>query len=297
LKTAAEIIRETETRWYESLDRHCRGLFSGSFLPSHDHSHHARVWSYARSLLLLLDENGTRISRNLAEELIIASFFHDTGLIRTSSERHGRESRRFCEEFFSREAAGIPKPATESLPAVLNAIEHHDDKSLRKGNPAGGSPEELPGLLSLLSCADDLDAFGYIGIYRYAEIYLMRGLKPEQLPGKVCENVKSRFDNIKSGFVLPDEFLKLQESRFLLTYEFYLHLAQAYAAGDERPSWEPGLIALIASGIRDHRNLLKADRELPAREQNGAELAGREFDKNMGDWFRELDAELKPHLT
>jgi hypothetical protein len=31
-------------------------------------------------------------------------------------------------------------------------------------------------MLTILSVADDLDAFGYIGIYRYIEIYLERGI-------------------------------------------------------------------------------------------------------------------------
>ncbi len=298
-----------EARWYGTLYRHCEGLFSGVFLPSHDQSHHARVWSYARSLLLHLEKTRIRISPALAEELIIASFFHDTGLVRTSSERHGRESRRFCEEFFSRTGEGFPLHPRKSVPAILDAVEHHDDKSFRKisslrkpgrtwaDNPGTGPldpavertldpaverPGDPPGLLSLLSCADDLDAFGNIGIYRYAEIYLMRGVEPEHLPRKVCENVKNRFDNIRSTFAFMGDFLKLQESRFRKTYEFYLRLDRAFTNHDGRPSWETGLIALISEGIRDRRNLLQA----------GREGSGSGFDEKVGNWFRALDAEL-----
>ena len=36
-------------------------------------------------------------------------------------------------------------------------------------------------LLTILSVADDLDAFGFIGIYRYSEIYLTRGIDPEKI--------------------------------------------------------------------------------------------------------------------
>ena len=36
-------------------------------------------------------------------------------------------------------------------------------------------------LLTILSVSDDLDAFGYIGIYRYTEIYLTRGIDPEKI--------------------------------------------------------------------------------------------------------------------
>ena len=34
-------------------------------------------------------------------------------------------------------------------------------------------------LLTVLSVADDLDAFGFTGIYRYSEIYLTRGINPD----------------------------------------------------------------------------------------------------------------------
>ncbi len=36
-------------------------------------------------------------------------------------------------------------------------------------------------LLTVLSVADDLDAFGFAGIYRYSEIYLMTGYKPQSI--------------------------------------------------------------------------------------------------------------------
>ena len=40
----------------------------------------------------------------------------------------------------------------------------------------------------MLSVADDLDAFGFTGIYRYSEIYLMRGINPNQLGHLIIEN-------------------------------------------------------------------------------------------------------------
>jgi hypothetical protein len=286
LKTTPEIIREAESRWYQPLYRHCEGLFSGIFLPSHDHLHHARVWSHARSLIILLDKAGARIPASLPEELLVAVFFHDAGLVRTSDEWHGRESRRLCEEFFSQPGAGAPPgspiPGKTSLRRILHAVEHHDDKSLKGAGPEI-RPGDVPGLLSLLSSADDLDAFGRIGIYRYAEIYLMRGIGTEQLPRKVAENVKNRFDNLQNTYALLEDFIRIQEQRFLRVYDFYLRLSQACAEGDENPSWESQLISMILDSIRERKNLLQKDRELP---RTG-------FDAETGDWFRALDRELQ----
>ena len=257
-----EILEVAEARWLTPLFRHCRDLFSGVFLPSHDHLHHARVWSHARSLLSLLDESGTSIPESLAEQLIIAVFFHDTGLVRTHDEQHGRESRILCEEFFRGSRTGIQKPEPGAFRTLLHAIEHHDDKSL-KSTATEYRPGYTPDLLSLLSVSDDLDAFGTIGIYRYAEIYLLRGIDPERLPHRVTKNVNNRFYNLKNTFTNSADFIRIQETRFRVVLDFYLRLSQAYASHDERPSWEPVLIEVFRDNLLHHQNILKTDRILP----------------------------------
>ena len=280
MKPIRDTIRRTETRWYSVLFRHCADLFEGVFLPSHDHVHHSRVWFWARSLLHQLERSGFRISEEIPEQLIIAAFFHDTGLTRTSGEEHGRASRQLCEEFFNYAGRGVRQPDKASYQAILDAIEHHDDKSL-KTRIADVRSAELPDLLNLLSAADDLDAFGIMGIYRYAEIYLLRGFEPEQLPLKVSRNVRNRFDNLKSTFVEPAEFLRVQEKRFRQVYDFYLRLSQAFAGRNEKPSWEPVLIEIFQDSLGRGVNLLKPGRILP---RNG-------FEREITDWFRALDAE------
>jgi len=242
--------------------------------------HHARVWYGVRSLLLQLERSGLPIPEPIPEQLIIAAFFHDTGLTRTSGEEHGRESRLLCEEFFNNPAQSVRQPEKKSYNAILHAIEHHDDKSLKPGVPDVRS-SQFPGLLNLLSAGDDLDAFGNMGIYRYAEIYLLRGIEPEQLPLKVSKNVRNRFDNLKSIFREQEEFIRVQEGRFRQVYDFYLRLSQAFAGRNEKPSWEPVLIELFHESLLQQLNLLKPDRVLP---RTG-------FEKEIAEWFSALDAE------
>ena len=281
LKPIKDIILRTESRWYSALLDHCAGLFEGVFLPSHDHMHHARVWYGARSILLQLERSGLPIPEPIPEQLIIAAFFHDTGLTRTSGEEHGRESRLLCEEFFNDRTLSVNQPEKESYNAILHAIEHHDDKSLK---PAASDvrSSEVPDLLSLLSAGDDLDAFGNMGIYRYAEIYLLRGIKPEQLPLEVSKNVRNRFDNLTSIFREQEEFIRTQEGRYRRVYDFYLRLSAAFASRDEKPSWEPVLIDFIRDCLLQQVNLLKPDRVLPRTE----------FDNEILEWFSDLDAEI-----
>ncbi len=286
-KEIQEIVTKAEDRWLAALYRHCGELFSGVFLPSHDHLHHNRVWSHARSLLFMLSDKNMTLPESLPEQLLIACFFHDTGLLHSCGEQHGRESRRLCEEFFLHSVSGVQKPGDSSFQAILHAIEHHDDKSLRPSGP-GSRRQITPGLLSLLSVSDDLDAFGRMGTYRYAEIYLLRGLRPEDLPLRVAENVKDRFMNLRSTFSYLGDFLLIQEKRFLLVYDFYLRLAQAYSSRNENPTWEPVLIEMIRDSLINRVNLLEAGRVLPAGE----------FDKDIREWFNALDRENPgPYFT
>ncbi|MFC2099164.1 HD domain-containing protein, partial [Bacteroidota bacterium] len=257
-----ENLNLAETQWLSLLQKHCKQIFDGVFLPSHDHLHHLRVWSHARTLLLLLDGSGIELPPTLPEELIMAVFFHDVGLARTPGVLHGQESRKLCEEFVKDLGSGHMSPGRESLNRILHSIEHHDDKSLKTSIPrfSKGAP---PDLLSLLSASDDLDAFGRMGIYRYAEIYLLRGITPTQLPGRVCTNVQNRFNNLQNAFGEFEEFINLQENRFRQVYDFYLSLSQAFASSTERTSWEPVLIEIIYEALLGGQNLLRTDRILP----------------------------------
>ncbi len=267
-------IREAEELWLLPLLNHCNNLFSEVFLPSHDHLHHYRVWSYAKDLMLMLEESGCRISPELPQQLILAAFFHDVGLIYTHDEKHGRESRRLCEEFFRKGAQTLPT----GFPEILDAIEHHDDKSFRKSSIAGDPEQQV---LQLLSTSDDLDAFGYTGIYRYAEIYLCRNINQNDLPFRVLENLNNRFNNLKSIFGPLPQFIDRQEIRYWITYEFYLGLSEGTAAGSERPDWKMELIRVFLDGIHRKENLLKQDRLLP-------EL---EYEREIRQFFMLIDEE------
>ena len=249
-------IRETEETWLLPLLNLCHNLFSEVFLPSHDHLHHFRVWNHAKEILFLLEESGYSIPEVLPQQLIIAAFFHDTGLVCNKHEKHGKESRRMCEEFFRHGEHSVPEGFLE----ILEAIEHHDDKTFR-----GQKQADNPGkpVFRLLSASDDLDAFGYTGIYRYAEIYLQRGMFPEELAGRVLDNLHNRFENLNRSFGTQVHFIDRQKVRYGITREFYLGLSAALAAAPERPDWKGELIRVFQDGIQRKENLLKPERQLP----------------------------------
>lgn len=210
-----EIIDSTENRWKPRLFTFCKKNFAHRTLPSHDEKHHARVWYFAKELLYTLSlKMNIRFSREFTEGLIIASYFHDSGMKYTRDEKHGKKSREICEEYFERNTL----KKTSYFKEILKAIEHHDDK--KNYNPVSLNSNTIQ-LLTILSIADDLDAFGYIGILRYAEIYLLRKVPVDNLAQKVLNNAEQRFRHFEKVFSDTPEFLEKQRLRYNILARFY----------------------------------------------------------------------------
>ena len=78
METGIDIwIRQAEDRWLDLLYSNAKRLFRKNTLPSHDHSHHMRVWNLSKSLLREISTFNPGIGRSLVEGVLIAAFFHD----------------------------------------------------------------------------------------------------------------------------------------------------------------------------------------------------------------------------
>jgi len=183
-------ILGTEEKWLIPLRQSLEEIFSDTFLPSHDHTHHMRVWNIGKSLLTQIASFNRHLDAGLAEGLLIAAMYHDAGMAVTREKEHGRIGRELCEKWFRIQK--LPPP--ERFGEVLDAIEKHDNKEDR--TCAGITREEAPDLLTLLSLADDLEALGVIGVYRYTEIYLARGMQLQELGMNILGNAGTRFSHI-----------------------------------------------------------------------------------------------------
>ncbi|HAF30763.1 MAG TPA: hypothetical protein DCG75_17105 [Bacteroidales bacterium] len=206
-----DYIISAEKKWLDKLSDYCKILFSDTHIPSHDHTHHLRVWEYAKEIIQALSKSN-KIDEELIESCLIASLFHDTGLAKTLEENHGHESRKICELYFKENR--ISKPV--NFEEILSAIEMHDDKNYK--NSENVKPDSV---LTILFCADDLDAFGKVGVIRYTEIYLLRGIKLVELPNLVIKNLDKRFLNFEKNYKdFSDLYLKHKE-RYLFTRNFF----------------------------------------------------------------------------
>ncbi|MFO7922343.1 MAG: hypothetical protein R6U58_01465 [Bacteroidales bacterium] len=205
------------------LFKYCRSLFAGCHLPSHDHHHHLRVWHYAKDILLELSEKGIQLSSNQVSLLMLSVFFHDTGLTKTLDKMHGLESMRICRDFLDRN----PELFTVDVYDALRAIELHD----KKESPAFMNRYTEPDILEILAISDDADAYGPVGVLRYAEIYLLRGISYSSLPGMVLKNMFHRFEFLSSRSWVPEMFFEKHKSRYNYAKNFYLEMEMQQQSG------------------------------------------------------------------
>lgn len=203
-------IKQAEEKWLKILAHHCEYLLKKKNIPSHDHSHHLRVWKFAKEIMKAVHQE-FEINYELIEASLIAVMFHDTGLSVTVDENHGKESRKLCQHYFN--TNNIEKPAL--FEELLEAIELHDDKNYTQ------NISEPASLLSIICSADDLDAFGKIGVIRYTDIYFLRGVSMNGLPDKVILNLDKRFSNFEKNYQNFKPLYTKHKYRYLITRDFF----------------------------------------------------------------------------
>lgn len=182
-------IHQAENKWFPEVIPFLKGLFHGVWMPSHDLGHHLRVWDNAVRILPYFPDKVNPRANTFTEALLLACLFHDTGLKRDKGFRHGDHSAAICSEFL----IGSESLLHYDNDRLYAAISHHDDKDYAQD-------KNYPDLQVILTLADDMDAFGTIGVYRYTQIYLLRGIQHEEIPAKVLNNAGQRYKFLLKRF-------------------------------------------------------------------------------------------------
>jgi len=216
-------IDRTEATWLDPLYSYAEQVFRGKYLPSHDHTHHMRVWNLCKTILLEISSFNALTDPSLVDGVIIAAFFHDLGMAFSTREDHGRLGSELCRSWFR--DAGRDHP--ERFEEILQAIELHDRKDTQLY--AAFSRMAPPEILGILTVADDLEALGIIGIYRYAEIYLKRGITLKELGSRVLDNVKIRFKNLSAGCLLCSRLVQRYRQEYDVLCSFFEQYNQQLA--------------------------------------------------------------------
>ena len=239
-------IIAAESIFREKLEVYFIDLFKDIKIDSHGLEHHRRVWKYARELMQYPEISAGIADNSFPVKLFIGSYLHDSGMAVDPGPEHGINSRRFCEIFLDDNGLKI-----DDFGDLLDAVENHDNKDY----PTSLSKSLL---FNILTVADDLDALGYIGIYRYTEIYLMRGEPLNELGNLIIKNVSGRFANLKRTFGHARSLI----SRFcprleIITgfYEKYNIRARGYNFGSGNPEGYCGIAEIIQSMIINAENM------------------------------------------
>ena len=210
-------LQKVEKSWLIPLYTTCQYAFSQTYLPSHNEDHHYRVWIIAKDLIKQLEKQAIIFTRSDLIKIIIAAFLHDTGMSVTIDKTHGKESGKICKKFIEEYK---PKDI-DNLQELLDVIENHDDKEYQNKFAKIKNPKNL---FKTLSVCDDLDAFGLTGVYRYIEIYLMRGIPVKDIGSMVLKNLTSRINYFTGSFRYLEQYHKKHIKRFDLTWAFFTDL-------------------------------------------------------------------------
>ena len=176
-------------------------VYPSDRLISHGLEHHRRVWKYAKELLPYT-ENNTSVSALFIQKLLIACYLHDIGMAIDPGVKHGKYSMELSVQFLHEQNLDA-----SSKQDILSAIENHDDKEY-------SDKLDSDILLKILTIADDLDAFGHIGVLRYSEIYLARGVKIVSICSLVMENAEKRFTNFEKTYNSYPELVRKHRRRY-----------------------------------------------------------------------------------
>ncbi len=238
-----EIIESAENKYKQILEEYFISVYKDSFLTSHGIDHHRRVWNNSKELFILLPLKSNDHSLfQLAEELIIASYLHDIGMSVDPGIKHGKHSRELCCRFLV-----LNNLSENDFPELLDAIENHDNKDY-SGN------QTVNDLLNILSISDDLDAFGFTGIFRYSEIYLTRGINPGKIGYMIRENALKRFNNLTTTLEPFTDYFQKHHKRYVILDEFfskYNDQLPSYHFYTVNPSGYCGVIQIFANMISD----------------------------------------------
>lgn len=244
-------IHRIETKHLSNLNRHLESIFASVSLPSHDLQHHIRVWLHCRGLLIELHKAGLIITEQLIENAIIACFFHDTGLTKTLDEHHGAEGAVLCKQYISQIADLNDTQKT----SIVRAVELHDDKSVKQ-HPVT-KPDDMIDLALLVSTADDLDALGHIGVFRYTEIYLKRGIGIDQLPRRILANLRNRFTSFTNAYSSLHRYSDRQKQHYRETMDFFTKLEGEISQGITLPDSAYAVVNILNEQLVIKSNSIK----------------------------------------
>lgn len=239
-------MESAELKYKKILEDFFINEYGNESLSSHGLDHHKRVWSYAKEITSLLSgHNHIQVTID-PSQLIVACYLHDLGMSIDPGINHGLLSMELCEKFIRKNHL-----LKNDFADALYAISNHDNKEYNNSLIRYD-------LLTVLSVADDLDAFGFIGIYRYSEIYLIRNISLTEIGNLILKNAERRYKNFERHFEFSDQLISKHHKRFIILKEFFNHYnkqAVNYNFGRDQFSGYCGVLEILSAGIKNRKSV------------------------------------------
>lgn len=188
--------------------------------------------------------------KSLPSSLIIACYLHDLGMAVDPGPKHGHLSAELCREFLAQNNLD-----EKEFPGLLEAIINHDNKEYR-GKFTGND------LLTLLCISDDLDALSYAGIYRYTEIYSVRGIGMERIGSAIRDNALGRYRHFAETFPNDEKITARHRKRYEVLDNFFAEYEKelpAYSSG--KLTGYCGVVEILMKTVSEKSDLEKTVRE------------------------------------
>lgn len=285
------LISGSETRYRKKLEIFFTRKWGDTKLWSHNLDHHMRVWHYAKELLAAAavtsaEKNKFSETNEFAgsgiidtDKLIMACFLHDLGMSVDKGARHGHLSRKFGRIFLDEE-----RLKSHEFTDMLEALEFHDNKEY-KNDPGGNE------LLKILSVADDLDAYGHIGIYRFLEIYMARRIDGSIIGAEIKKNAAARFRYFENNYRQYDQLFERHRKRYMILDDFFTGNAFQKGTGEGE---NPGVNS--SGSITEMVTKISNTRRTPD-EIRSENYPFARFETPVNSFLRGLESELSEFQT
>lgn len=235
-------IESAENQFIQVLEGFFVSVYDEKLLPSHGLNHHRRVWQTAKELIQILAAKNRLPDSFVIPGLLIASYLHDIGMAIDHGPRHGRQSFELCKRFLKENSLD-----EKEFPGMLEAVLEHDNKDY--------SSPTTNNIQTLLSVADDLDAFGITGIYRYIEIYTLREITHQELGSKIRDNAEKRYKHFQDMFVSEDELIQKHSQRYFILDNFFRSYYEQQQSGDR--SGTVKIVEIITAMVNNKTDIIE----------------------------------------
>jgi len=228
------------------------------YLTYHHGVHHAIVVvNHALEILSLLKITP---SPTVFQEIVIAAFLHEIGMVKTDDRIHGALSRELAADILERlkDQGYFEDLKPESLEVIGTAIFQHDAKEIALSDRSLVS--------KVVFDADNVDAFGVFGIYRYLAVYKERGWSEQDMILGKKGNVKRHKSLLENLNLRWQQFDLDIKPHYMNDYEITAHFFRNMA---QSGSWQSQILGSFMV--------------LPA----GSDFEN--FQEMVGEWQREFD--------